>query len=109
MDEVSDIGQGLQRDLGAVEGATARRAARLQLLGTALFAFGLRLVRILAATRLVEHFLDGGRQRAHSPLLNNGGLMQNESLSWSFRLWSVRPSLAGIAGGGRKVVSALSE
>ena len=39
MHEMSDVGQRLQRDLGAVEGAAAGRAARLELLGAALFTF----------------------------------------------------------------------
>ena len=73
VNEMGDIGQGLQRDLGAVKGAAAGGAARLQLLGAALLAFGLRLVGVLAAAGLVEDILDLGRQRTHSSLLPGTG------------------------------------
>ena len=61
MDQMGDVGEGLQRDLGAVEGAAACGTAGLELLGAALFALGLGFVRILGTARLVEDALDGGR------------------------------------------------
>ena len=72
VDQMGHVGKRLQRDLGAVEGAAAGGTAGLQLLGAALLAFGLGFVGILAAARLVEDILDGGRQRTHSSLLRNG-------------------------------------
>jgi hypothetical protein len=47
--QMGDIGDRLQRDLGAVEGAAAGRARRAQLLGAALLAFLLRFSLVLAA------------------------------------------------------------
>ena len=61
MDEMGDIGDRLQRDLGAVEGAAAGGSAGLQLLGAALLALRFRFVLVLAAARLVEDVLDRGR------------------------------------------------
>ena len=40
MHEMGDVREWLKGDLGAVEGATASRAAGLQLLGAPLLAFG---------------------------------------------------------------------
>nr|WP_202816495.1 hypothetical protein [Immundisolibacter cernigliae] len=65
MHQVRHVGDRLQRDLGAVEGATAGRAAGLQLLGATLLALLVRLALVLVATGLVEDVLDRARQRAH--------------------------------------------
>ncbi|XUJ32379.1 hypothetical protein ACQ5SK_27905 [Bradyrhizobium japonicum] len=62
MYQVSDIGERLQRNLRAVESTATRSATRLQLSGTAVPAFRLRLTAILGAARLVEDILDRGRQ-----------------------------------------------
>ncbi len=67
--EMGYVRNGLQRDLGAVEGTSASRAARLQLLGAALLAFLPGLGLVLGAAGFVEDLLDFVRQRAHSRLL----------------------------------------
>jgi len=59
--QVSYVGERLQRDLCAVEGAAARSAARLQLLGATLLALGIRLVGIPGTARFVEDALDRSR------------------------------------------------
>ena len=55
--QMRHIGDGLQRDLGAIEGTATGGGAGYQLLGAALLAFFFRLALILAASRFVEHFL----------------------------------------------------
>ncbi len=72
MHEMRDVGDGLERDLCAIEGAAARRPAGLQLLGAALLALFFGLALILAAARLVEDVLDFIRERIHSRLLGRG-------------------------------------
>ena len=57
MHQVRGIGDRLQRDLGAVEGATACGRTRRELLGATLLAHFLRLALVLAAGRFFEHFL----------------------------------------------------
>jgi hypothetical protein len=72
MHEMRDIGDGLERNLCAIEGAAARRPAGLKLLGAALLAFLFGLALIFAAARLVEDVLDFMRERTHSHLLGCG-------------------------------------
>jgi len=65
MNEVSHVGDRLERDFRAVESATAGGPTGLQLLGAALLALFLGLALVLAATGLIEDLLNPVRQTAH--------------------------------------------
>jgi hypothetical protein len=58
MNEMSDIGNWLKCDLGAIESATAGSSARSEKLVAALLPFRVRLRLIRSATRLVQDLLD---------------------------------------------------
>jgi hypothetical protein len=62
---MGDVRDGLQRDLGAVEGAAAGGGAGGELLGAALLAFLLGFVLVLSAAGLVEDVLNFLRERRH--------------------------------------------
>jgi hypothetical protein len=65
---MSDVSDGLQRDLGPVEGATSGCGARRELLGAALLALLFGFVLILPTARLVEDVLNLVRQAGHRSL-----------------------------------------
>jgi hypothetical protein len=58
MNQMSDIGNWLKCNLGAIEGAAASRGSRSEKLVAALLPFQVRLRLILGATRLVQNLLD---------------------------------------------------
>jgi hypothetical protein len=61
MDQMGNIGEGLQSYFRAVKRTPSGGPSRLQLFRATFFALSLGFVRILAAAWLVENALDRGR------------------------------------------------